>query len=317
MKASTKTINVAIWMYQNDNGRVPLNALRTKLEEKGANVFSEFDLRTCYALNGKVYTASGVNLSKFDFLFHMNADEQSDHQRDMLKAIEEGGTAVLNDCSTFFACQDKFVMNNMLRSAGINVPESLLFCKSIDQSILKNILHRWRSWLIKPRKGHGAKGIVKFCDCEQFIDFIEAMTDDNSGYYIEQFIEFGERDFRVEIFNENVIGGYSRIKSHDFKTNISAGGRMAPSEMGPEVEIALNAAKALGVTGTIVDMVKGINDHQFYVLEVNPTLGIFVESAMMAGTRMPPQKAHESYAYDDAKVDEIVKYIFRPEICKS
>jgi hypothetical protein len=38
---------------------------------------------------------------------------------------------------------------------------------------------------------------------------------------------------------------------------------------------------------------------------------------MLAGTRMPPQKAHESYAYDDAKVDEIFKYIFRPEICKS
>lgn len=84
---------------------------------------------------------------------------------------------------------------------------------------------------------------------------------------------------------------------------------MTPRELGGEVEVARKAAQVLGINGTIVDMVQSTADGQFYVLEVNPLLGIFVESAMRAGTKMPDTEPDERYSYDRLKLDSIACYI--------
>lgn len=301
--------SVIVWMYENDNGHIPRQALCHLLEDKGFVVFFEFDMRECYVVCGKVYSACGRCLSDFDVLFHMNADEQSPYQADILRALQDSGLDVVNECSSFFNCRDKFKANQLLRQHGVTVPNSALLGATVADSVIYELFSRWGSLLYKPRSGHGAVGIVRFTDAEQFIDFIQATRHLLVDYYVEQYIEFGGYDYRVEIFNGEVIGGYSRKKKHSYKTNISAGGEMTPRVLGAEVNVAREAAKVMRINGTIVDMVQSSADDKFYVLEVNPLLGIFVESAMRAGTKMPETEPDQRYSYDSLKLHAIANYI--------
>lgn len=301
---------IAIWMYTNDNGYIPREDIRKRLKEEiECEIFTDFDMRDCYVIDGKVFSQCGTNLSEFDLLFHMNADEQNDYQLDILKAIEDSGVIVVNETDSFFRCRDKFQANMLLRQAGVRVPKAALLGINTPRKVIDDLFLDWGKLVYKCRDGHGAKGVIQFSDAEQFWDFFLATKDHIKDYYLEQFIHFGDSDCRVEIFNHEVIGGYSRYKNHSFKTNISSGGKMMPRTMGKEQYVARQAAKALGINGTIVDMVESLDDGEIYVLEVNPLLGIFVESAMKAETKMPYTEPHLEYSYDGKKVEAIVNYI--------
>nr|WP_314488937.1 ATP-grasp domain-containing protein [uncultured Pseudomonas sp.] len=302
---SMKPKTVALWMYKNDNGHIPTLQLSNQLNARGLEVFHDFDMRDCYVLSGKVYTACGRCLSDDDVLFHMNADEQSAYQADILRALETSGVRIYNACAPFFACLDKFHTNQKLRKYGVRVPDAALLNRNPNPAVLESIFTAWGTVLFKPRHGHGASGIIRFDEIEQFNDFIQATNAAFEHYYLEQYIPFGERDFRVEILNGQCLGGYGRKKKHQFKTNISAGGEMLPSELGEEVEIARTAANVMKIESTIVDMIRSQGSGELYVLEVNPLLGIFVESAMRAGTKMPETEPDPNYCYDHLKINAI------------
>lgn len=300
-----KPKTVVLWMYSNDNGYIPTLQLCDQLSARGLEVFHDFDMRDCYVLSGKVYTACGRCLSDDDVLFHMNADDQSAFQGDILRALETSGVRIYNACAPFFECLDKFHTNQKLRKYGVRVPDAALLSRHPDPAILKSIFTAWGTVLFKPRRAHGASGIIRFDDVEQFSDFTQATSAAFEHYYLEQYIPFGERDYRVEILNGKCLGGYGRKKMHRFKTNISAGGEMLPSKLGEEVKVALNAASVMKIESTIVDMIQSQASGEFYVLEVNPLLGIFVESAMRAGSKMPDTEPDPAYCYDHLKINAI------------
>ena len=78
---------VGLWFYRNDGGAVTEKILAEKLRKKGYEVIDDFDMRKCYILDGNVYTETGYNLSQLDVFYHMNADEQTEYQRDVLKVL--------------------------------------------------------------------------------------------------------------------------------------------------------------------------------------------------------------------------------------
>ena len=176
---------------------------------------------------------------------------------------------------------------------------------------IKEKLIEFKSFLVKPRDNYGGYGIIKFNDVEQFEDYILATKNFYSNYYIEKFIGFNDHDYRVEIFDNKVVGSYSRSKNHSFKTNISSGGYLNSINIGSEEKnIALKAAKAMDITSTIIDMVKSKENDKFYVLEVNPLLGIFVQSCIKSGERNIPKNFFDKNSYnDDIKLQAIVDYI--------
>ena len=137
------------------------------------------------------------------------------------------------------------------------------------------------------------------------IEIVEKVLD------TEKYIEFEEHDYRVEIFDNEVIGSYCRGKNGSYKTNISSGGKMLAISVDNEFKnIALKAAKILNITTTIVDMIRSEKDGKIYVLEVNPIMGIFLEEAMRAGTKMDVQKdIPEQFKTDDLKIEKIINYI--------
>ena len=303
---------IALWMYRNEGGDTIQNILKLKLENKGHTVINNFDMRDCYFLNGNIYTKCGQNLLDVDLLYHMNADEQTPHQNEILRALDQTGVTVINNWDSYSKAKDKFIANLLLRKNGISVPPSALIPTSVISSVAATIFERWGSVLFKPRSNHGGKGIIRFKDSSTFIDFTQTMNDYINNYYLEKYIDFDKHDYRVEVFDEQIIGGYCRTKIHDFKTNIACGGLMTPITPPSEFNhIALAAAKTLNIKATIVDMVKSKEDGKIYVLEVNPIMGIFVEAGNRSGEKSVITTIDPVYANDNLKLDRLATYLDR------
>lgn len=302
---------IGLWMYENDNGINIKRKLVSILQYKGYEVHADFDMRECYLKNSKVYTKAGYCLSDVDIFYHMNADEQNYFQNDILRLLELSGVHVFNGYQAFIYCKDKVISNLLLRRNGILVPPSLFINNKLNHEELKKIIDEWGTIVLKPRSNHGGKGIVKIDNYELLCDIYDATKSFMTDYYIEKYIPFNQHDYRVEIFNGEVISTYCRGKNGSYKTNISSGGTMQDISVGEEFKnIALKAAKILGITTTIVDMIVSKDDGKIYVLEVNPIMGIFLEEGMKAGTKMPIQEnIPESFKTDNIKLEKIVNYI--------
>src|SRR3990172_4119477 len=156
------------------------------------------------------------------------------------------------------------------------------------------------------RKLFGGLGIVKFENFEHFMDCFGMIEKEFSEFFLQRFIPFDKRDYRVEIINEEVVGYYSREKNHYFKTNVHQGGRSVPCEYDEEkITLAKKAAKALDIPTTIVDIIQSTEDKTSYVLEVNDCMGIFLESAIHSENH----KIYKELAYDDKKLHMLFEYI--------
>jgi len=302
---------VGIWMYENDNGINIKKRLVERLKEKGYFVISDFDMRDCYLKNGKVYTMDDFCLSDVDIFYHMNADEQNAFQNDILRLLEMSGVHVFNSYLPFINSKDKVIANTILRENGILVPPSMLINNNQEKEFLNNIINEWGTVIVKPRKNHGGKGIIKIDDSEQLWDFYVATKGFIDNYYLEKYIEFKDNDYRVEVFDGKVLGTYCRGKCGTYKTNISSGGKMLDKKVSKDFqEIALKCAKVLNMTTTIVDMIKSQEDGRIYVLEVNPIMGIFLEEGMRAGTKMEIQEnIPKNFQTDEVKLSAIINYI--------
>ncbi len=301
---------IALWMYKNEGGDKIQNALKLNLENKGHVVINNFDMRDCYFFEGQVYTRCGQNLSKVDLIYHMNADEQTLHQNEILRALEQLSVTVINNWNAFSQAKDKFTANLLLKKNGVLVPNAGLIPTSMVDSIAKRIFSEWGQVLVKPRSNHGGKGILKFQTASDFIDFIQAMNPHVYNYYLEKYIDFDDHDYRVEVFQGKVVGGYCRTKIHSYKTNIACGGLMTPKQ--PPIEfqtIAQSAANILGIDTTIIDMVQSTQDGKIYVLEVNPIMGIFVEAGMKSGEKSIITEIDPVFANDNLKLDLLTNYL--------
>lgn len=297
---------IGIWMYKNDGGDESCRSLVDKLREEGYEVIDDFDMRKCYCIDSQVMTEDGRDLSKLDLLFHMNADERSEHQNSILYALEMAGVHLINPYMVHEIARDKFISNFVLQKAGISVPPSILINNEFSEPVVKDLFDQWGSVLLKPRRWFGGKGIMKFDSFEKFKDFCLATDGFYQQYFLQKYIPFDSCDYRVELINGEVVGCYSRQKKHDYKTNQTAGAIPIPCVYDQnKIDLAKRAAGVLNIPVTIVDIVHSVSDGKFYVLEVNDSIGVFIESY----SRNHGNKIHREFSYDQKKIDMLVKYI--------
>lgn len=294
-----------MWFYRNEGGQGILDQLTEKLEGLGHEVFSAFDMRRCRARSGRVLTEEGVDLTGFDLLYFMNADEQSAHQRDILQTLELSGLRLINRFAAFDRAQDKFVANTLLRRHGVRVPDAALLPLHPGRACVRELMDVWGRAVVKLRRGHGGRGVQRFDDADRLWDYCQATSELVDGFYCERFVPFGDADIRVDLIDGELVGGYARRRGHYFKTNVHAGATMLP--VPPEAEavaLARRAATVLDVTCTIVDVVRAEADGALHVLEVNPQLGVFAEAGLRTGVNTVQSEAdiHPVFAYDARKV---------------
>lgn len=297
-------------MYRNDGGGEIQAKLKARLEERGHHVINDFDMRECWVASGKVYAPGGACLSDLDLLYHMNADESTPYQVEVLQAIERSGVRVVNSAAAYLRCKDKFVANAILRRHGISVPPSALVSSQEVKRVMPRLFEDFGSLVLKPRTNHGGKGIIKFESLGTFMDFFEATEGFYESFYVEKFIDFGITDYRVEVLNGEAVSGYSRTRTHSFKTNVSARGLMTPTLPKPEhLDLARQAAKVLDIEFTIVDLIEAQADGVSTILEVNPIMGIFLEAGIRDAKKSLVREIHPYFETDQLKLDRLVEFL--------
>ena len=299
---------IGLWMYTNDGGDCYRKQLITGLQGCGFEVVSDFDMRCCYVESGRVYTKDGVDLSALDLLYYMNADERSDYQQDILNFIELSGVKLINSSAAYINAADKARTSMILKNAGLRVADSLLIGAGCSSETIKRFFDQHRRVVLKKRIGGGGRGIMKFERCEDLLDFLGYAEGKFADYYLEQFIEFTGRDYRVSILDGKVVEVYSRSSDY-FKTNIHCAhgkaGFLPVDNPQPFIELAEQAVRLLKIDATIVDMVVSGPDNEIFIIEVNELLGMFIPPGM-----------HNVYDIDAANtlkikgiIDMIIKHV--------
>jgi len=302
---------LALWMYQDLGGDQISHQLSLALKKEGIRIITDFDLRTCTLYGGQVWTAKGHCLSTIDLLFQMNADHQTPFQNNLLSILELQGVQVVNSMGAFNRARDKLLTNTILNQAQISVPAAIGLDKKELPENIQSLTHSWEQILLKPRGQHGGKSIVKWSHYHQLKDGWQLIADRAHQYYLESFIPFVDHDYRVEVVDGKFAGSYARKKAHEFKTNISSqGGLMGIQCPTSCIEMALQAVKTLRLDCSIVDIVKHRDTGKFYILEVNPALGVFNEAAICTGVPIY-EKGNESYKNDDLKLSLLIKMIIK------
>ncbi len=293
---------VAIWMHQDLGGDEIQDRLKKRLKGHDIQILADFNPNTCVIIDGKIWTQDSRCLSDLSLLYQMNADDQSPFQNQIFQMLETQGVCVVNAMSAFNRARDKLFTNTILRRAGIPVPRALGLTHETLSDKIRTLLNQWEDILLKPRGMHGGKSIVKWHNVAQLMDGWQLLQQRWQDYYLEEFIPFGDHDYRVEVIGGKYAGSYSRKRSHAFKTNISShGGLMGIASPEPCRHMALQAVKLLGLDCSIVDMVQHEKTGQYYILEVNPAPGVFNEAAIRSGVPIY-HKGSKNYRNDDLKL---------------
>ena len=304
-----KQHKVGLWLYQNDGGNVITTEIVHQLIQKNITPIV-VDLNKCFVKNSIVYTEKGEDISSIECLYYMNADEETSYVIDILHCLEQNGVYLINPLSAFLNARDKYLTTLILRKKGFTVPKSIFLNKN-NLHLARNFIKEFGE-VVKERISHGGHGVTKIASFSELSKFLSNSIHNLQSVYIEEYIEFGQNDIRIEVFDGKYIGAYSRkAKEGDFRTNITSGGVMCPLSPPQEcIDIAIKAVEALGLTCSIVDMVISQRDNAIYILEVNSIMGIFVESAMKHSEKSKIKEPDKSYCYDSIKIKVLCDYIY-------
>lgn len=172
------------------------------------------------------------------------------------------GTSYLNNSLSTYLARNKHTTRVILEENNLpNIP----FALSKDKAEAQQFLNEHKKIMAKPTHGDNSIGVVQISSAEELEDL------DLSDSIIEKFIP-GE-EFRTLVLNGKVIAFHKYI--HDFNKGgvkrISYEEKNWDKSMG---EIALNAAKALGLNFCSVDFIKD-GDDRLFVLEMNSSTGLW------------------------------------------
>jgi len=174
---------------------------------------------------------------------------------EMLTALENCNL-VVNSPSAIAICASKAQTTARLIHNNIPTPETL-FTGSLKKA--EEFLNIHKKIVYKPLYGYDGNGIYPLTSMEEMGKY---------PYYLQEFVN-NTHDFRVFVLNGKAIGAIQR-SSDSFAHNIHQGGTGKAIEIPDKMaEIAISAAKAIGIDYCGVDLLPV--DGGFTVLEVNGT----------------------------------------------
>lgn len=186
----------------------------------------------------------------------------------LLKFLKKLGCKLPIEPEALLYTHNKFLTLIMLAKASLPLPDTYLSLKRAPlEMILENVKY---PVVLKILHGCQGKGVM-FADSKQsavsIMDTIEAF---HQPVFVEEYIKNPGEDIRALVVGNEVIASMKRkAKKGERRANISIGGKGEVYELSEEEkEIALKAAKALGMGIAGVDLLKEKGKKPF-VIEVN------------------------------------------------
>jgi len=185
---------------------------------------------------------------------------------DILKQLELLGTLVVNPANSLISARDKFMALLKLKEAGLPVPNTVVVEDVFEVS---EITKRWGTVVLKPLMGSMGYGSMKVSDPD--IAFMIAKTWITHGQpiYVQKYERIGNRDIRVFIVGEEVLGAiYRYAPPNSWKTNVAQGARVEKAQLNNELqELAIKASRTLGLLYSGIDV--GETERGYVIYEVN------------------------------------------------
>ncbi len=185
-----------------------------------------------------------------------------------LEYLESQGILVVNPTASLRITRDKASMFVRLAKHGIRVPATVMTENPLEAL---RVIREWGKVVIKPVVGSLGLGSFYVDDVDTGYRIVSLLASLNQPIYMQKYIEKkGNRDIRVFIVDEEVVAAIYRIAPPGmWKTNIAQGAKPVACKPSEEVkEIAIRAAKALGLYYTGVDLAESI-EGVIYVFEAN------------------------------------------------
>ncbi len=211
-----------------------------------------------------------INLSELDLLLvrHIPSGslEQIIYRMDVLHQLEDSGTCIINKPKTIEKMVDKYYTSFLLANAGLPTPETIL--TENTEEALKAFELLGGDVILKPLFGSRGRGMVRLSNEDMALRAFQALELGGYLYYLQRFIPHYNRDYRLLIIGNCLIGAMERHSSN-WKCNLAQGGKAYPCSPSAEmIDLSLQASNVLEADYCGVDLLQG-EDGTLYVVEVN------------------------------------------------
>ena len=192
----------------------------------------------------------------------------------VIRYFELSGIPCYNTSESINIVQDKFQSSEILSSAGIAVPHTMIVKTPGQNDIVKNIIGF--PCVVKVVVGSFGEGVY-LCHTEQeyinLTEFVNAIHNEKTLIVQEYLGDRPGEDLRVFVVGDKVIGAMKRTAPvGDFRANITHGGTGEYFPVSPEIEeITLKTAKVLNLSIAGIDLL--FDNRGFRVCEANSNPG--------------------------------------------
>lgn len=186
----------------------------------------------------------------------------------LLHFLKLQGTYIYNDTKAIERTVDKGMTSFLLHQQGVATPPTWV-CESrqLAHTLIQQHLATNPRMVIKPLFGSQGKGVRLLTagtalplPGDRFVDGV---------YYLQSYVDTGPQshDYRVLVVNDQPVAAMQR-SGEGWLHNVALGARCQASQEQEVLEIAVRAARALGIDYCGVDVIRDLQG-QLWVLEVN------------------------------------------------
>lgn len=216
----------------------------------------------------------GRKLAKPDLIIPRTGSETSYFTLAVLRHFERQGIAMVNGSNAIEAVADKLQTLQILSSAGVPIPKTILGKFPVDVNVVERELGF--PVVVKTLRGTRGNGVVLCADREQFNDLASLLDGTQSGadFLFQQYVKTSHgRDVRVLVINGRAVAAMERRSTDgSFKSNISLGGVGIAFEPPAEMaQLAVRVAQVLGLDVAGVDIL--FDNDGYRICEANSSPG--------------------------------------------
>lgn len=182
----------------------------------------------------------------------------------LAKSLEGMNVRVVNSSSALEICDDKGLTSIVARNCGLNMPLTLIAPFTYANIGYENLnflneVVRKIDFPIVIKESHGSFGQQVFLahNFEELEATVRSIAP--RPMIFQQYVECGNSDLRLQVVGNEVVAAVRRASINgDFRANATLGGKMTAYEpTKAEIDLALDAAKAVGAEIAGVDILPG------------------------------------------------------------
>ncbi|TRM84699.1 RimK family alpha-L-glutamate ligase [Sulfolobus sp. A20-N-G8] len=181
--------------------------------------------------------------------------------------MERSGVVLINRPDAMLQARDKFASLMKIKRAGIPVPNTAVV---EDPFEVMRLVEKWGEVVIKPVVGSLGLGSVKVSDPDIAFRISKSILSVNQPVYVQKYIKKPDRDIRVIVIGDRILGSIYRISKSGWKTNIAQGAVAQILVPTAELEeISLKSVRVLGLDYAGIDVIEDLEEGGYKILEVN------------------------------------------------